>query len=205
MLALATWFVRSGGITGDRGRMATHLARGAALPDMFSGMAAQLTSAFSPQPGPAAAGFLVGFEFGQVPATTLATLSGLGALRVTPWRMLLIEGATAAPDLPGLITRADDPLLRVIACTGAPGCQQAAQPTRALARFLAPHLPEGAVLHVSGCTKGCAHADFAALTLTAQAEGFDLIREGRAQDLPWRKGLTAEFLAAHPKILSEAL
>ena len=205
MLALAKWFVRSGGITGDRGRMAAHLARGAALPEIFIEMPVQSAATSSPKPGPVAAGVLVGFDFGQVPADMLAALSGFGALRVTPWRMLLIEGLSAAPDLPGLITRADDPMLRVIACTGAPGFLQAAQPPRALARSLAPHLPDGAVLHVSGCAKGCAHAGPAGLTLTAQAGGFDLIRDGRARDIPRRRGLTAEFLAAHPTLLREAL
>jgi precorrin-3B synthase len=148
---------------------------------------------------------LVGFEFGQVPAALLDALSDLGALRVTPWRMLLIEGARAMPDLPGLITQPDDPMLRVIACTGSPGCLQAAQPTRALARSLAPHLPDGAILHVSGCAKGCAHPGPTAFTLTAQAAGFDLIRDGHARDLPLRWGMTAEYLAAHPDILREAL
>ena len=205
MLALAAWFVRSGGMTGERGRMASHLARGAAIPEIFNEVPAQSGSAFYPKPGAVAAGVLVGFEFGQVPADILGALSGFGALRVTPWRMLLIEGAGAGPDLPGLITSPHDPMLRVIACTGAPGCLQAAQPTRALARTLAPHLPDNAMLHVSGCAKGCAHAGPAALTLTARANGFDLIRDGRASDAAKRSGLSAELLAAHPNILSEAL
>jgi precorrin-3B synthase len=205
MLALADWFVQSGGISGERGRMAAHLARGAALPDIFAEVPARSAAAFSPEPGPVAQGVLVGFEFGQVPAELLDALSHLGALRVTPWRMLLIEGISAMPDLPGLITRPHDPMLRVIACTGAPGCLQGAQPTRALARSLASHLPDGAVLHVSGCAKGCAHPGPTALTLTAQAGGFDLIRDGHARDLPLRSGITAEYLSAHPSLLREAL
>ena len=205
MLALADWFMQSGGIFGERGRMAAHLARGAALPDIFTEVPAPSIANYSPEPGPVAEGVLVGFEFGQVPAELLDALSDLGALRVTPWRMLLIEGARAMPDLPGLITRPHDPMLRVIACTGAPGCLQAAQPTRALARSLAPHLPDGAILHVSGCSKGCAHSGPAALTLTANAAGFDLIRDGHARDLPLRLGLTTEYLSAHPAILREAL
>jgi len=204
MLALADWFVQSGGISGERGRMAAHLARGAALPDIFTEVPAPSVATYSPEPGPVAEGALVGFEFGQVPAELLDALSHLGALRVTPWRMLLIEGASAMPDLPGLITQPNDPMLRVIACTGAPGCLQAAQPTRALARLLAPHLPEGTILHVSGCSKGCAHPGPTNFTLKAQAGGFDLIRDGHARDLPLRWGLTAEYLAAHPAILREA-
>jgi precorrin-3B synthase len=205
MLALADWFVQSGGVSGERGRMAAHLARGAVLPDIFTEVPAPSVANYSPEPGPVAEGLLVGFEFGQVPAELLESLSGLGPLRVTPWRMLLIEDISAMPDLPGLITRPHDPMLRVIACTGAPGCLQAAQPTRALARSLAPHLPDGAVLHVSGCAKGCAHPGPAAFTLTAQAGGFDLIRDGHARDLPLRWGLTAEYLSAHSAILREAL
>jgi precorrin-3B synthase len=205
MLALASWFVQSGGISGERGRMAAHLARGAVLPEIFTEVPAPSSPTFSPEPGPVAQGVLVGFEFGHVPAEMLTALSDLGALRLTPWRMLLIEGINAMPELPGLITQPNDPMLRVIACTGAPGCLQAAQPTRTLARSLAPHLPDGAVLHVSGCAKGCAHPGPTAFTLTAQTGGFDLIRDGHAQDLPLRWGLTAEFLAAHPTILREAL
>jgi precorrin-3B synthase len=205
MLALADWFVQSGGIFGARGRMAAHLARGATLPKIFGEVSARSATKYAPAPGPVAQGILVGFEFGQVPAELLEALSDLGALRLTPWRILLIEGISAMPDLPGLITQPNDPMLRVIACTGAPGCLQAAQPTRTLARSLAPHLPDGAILHVSGCAKGCAHPGATAFTLTAQAGGFDLIRDGHARDLPLRWGLTAEYLAGHPAILREAL
>ncbi len=110
--------------------------------------------------------------------------------------MLLLEGA--APDLldlpdlrdlPGLILRADDPMARVIACTGAPGCQQALAPVRALAAHLAAQVPPGARLHVSGCAKGCAHPGPADLTLLATATGFDLIRQGTPRDLPHQRGL----------------
>lgn len=205
MLALADWFRQSGGINGERGRMSAHLARGATLPELFSEVSVPPATASSPKPGPVVQGVLVGFEFGQVSAELLQALSAFGELRVTPWRMLLIEGARTMPDLSGLITQPDDPMLRVIACAGAPGCHQAAQPTRALARSLAPHLPDGTVLHVSGCGKGCAHPGATNFTLAAQAAGFDLIRDGHARDLPLRWGMTAEYLAAHPAILREAL
>jgi precorrin-3B synthase len=205
MLTLANWFVQSGGITGERGRMAAHLARGAVLPDIFAEVPAPPAASFSPEPGPVAQGVLVGFEFGQVQPELLDALSHLGALRVTPWRMLLIEGVHAMPEMPGLIIQPNDPMLRVIACTGAPGCLQAAQPTRALARSLASHLPDGAVLHVSGCAKGCAHPGPTTLTLAAKAQGFDLIRDGDARDLPLRSGLTTDYLSAHPALLREAL
>ncbi|MFC3181175.1 precorrin-3B synthase [Cypionkella sinensis] len=197
-IALARWFVENGGVNAGRGRMAALLQR-VPLPDRFD--APRIPATAPPSPGTVAQGALVGFEFGQMQAETLAALADLGPLRVTPWRMLLIEGAGAAPDLPGLITRADDPMLRVVACTGAPGCLQAHGETRNLARALAPHLRE--TLHVSGCTKGCAHPGPAALTLTATPTGFALIRNGTASGTPIRDGLSAADLIASPSILTE--
>ncbi len=203
-MALACWFLDSGGAPQGRGRMAAHLAHGATLPTAFSLTPAKARNA-APAPGPLPEGFLVGFEFGQMQAETLTNLAETGALRVTPWRMLLIEGATAAPRLPGLITTHADPRLRVIACTGAPGCPQGLAPTRSLARNLASSLPDGVLLHVSGCAKGCAHPGAAPVTLVAREGGaFDLIRRGSAADLPLRRGLTVETLTTHPEILTES-
>lgn len=174
-LALAAWFLESGGAPGGRGRMAPHLAR-TALPARFTG-AAPCAPQAPPPPGPTAQGTLAALRFGQIGATAFATLP---ALRLTPWRMLLLEGA--APAGAGLITDPRDPLLRVAACTGAPGCPQALRDTRALATRLAPHVPQGALWHVSGCAKGCAHPGPADLTLTACDRGFRVIAQGRAGD-----------------------
>ena len=160
-LDLARWFLAEGGVTDGRGRMAALIARGA----------------------------LVGFAFGQMQAETLAELAALGPIRVTPWRMLLIEGLKALPDLPDLLTDPADPLGRVIACTGAPGCPQAHRPTRPLARRLAPAVPPGAILHVSGCAKGCAHPGPATITLTATPRGFDRAENARAGDAPVARDL----------------
>lgn len=194
--ALARWFLSSGGAPGGRGRMAAHLAIGAKLPDAFSCAKAQVTSGPSHVPGPLPQGLLVGLEFGQMRAETLSSLAEIGALRVTPWRMLLIEGAKGAPGLPDLLVAPDDPRLRVTACTGAPGCPQALTPTRPIARQLASLVPPGQRLHVSGCAKGCAHPGPAAFTLVGRAGGlFDLIRDGAAADPPLRAGLSAVDLA----------
>ncbi|MEF3045916.1 precorrin-3B synthase [Pseudotabrizicola sp. L79] len=183
-VALARWFVAQGGVTNGRGRMAALLARGVVPTGPLQGTVAPASAAAMPGPGLVAQGALVGFEFGQMQAETLAQLAALGDLRVTPWRMVLVEGARALPNLPGLILRADDPLLRVQACTGAPGCVQALRPVRPLARRLAAQVPVGQTLHVSGCAKGCAHPGPAALTLIATDRGFDLVKGGSAQDTP---------------------
>ena len=74
----------------------------------------------------------------------------------------------------------------VAACAGAPACPQAGGPTRPLARALAAGVPRGAMLHVSGCAKGCAHPGPAAVTLVAVPGGFALTRDGAARDAPER-------------------
>ncbi len=194
-MALARWFLSNAGGAPGKGRMAA-LAPHHVLPARFQSTALFPASAGTPQAGLTAQGWLVGTEFGQLQATTLANLSTLGALRMTPWNMLLVEGATRAPALAGLITQADDPRLRVVACTGAPGCLQAAAATRPLARALAPHVPIGRLLHVSGCAKGCAHPG-TTLTLVATPAGFDLVRNGKASSLPDLSALPPETILSH--------
>jgi precorrin-3B synthase len=192
MLELARWFLASGGAPEGRGRMRRHLAAGTSLPPEFRAMPRRPMDIFRPKPGLVAQGALVGLAFGQMRAETLAALGAIGPLRLTPWRMLLIEGAKAMPDRPGLITSADDPLLDVTACTGAPGCPQAKRETRDLARQLAPLAAGRGPLHVSGCAKGCAHPAPAPLTLVATEAGFDLIRAGKADSSPAISALPAD-------------
>lgn len=201
-LNLARWFLDTGGAPDGRGRMRLHLAKGTPLPSGYSLVANVASSAA--RPGQTGAGQLVALEFGQMLAGTLTSLADHGALRLTPWRMLLIEGASNIAPLPGLILDAADPRLRVSACTGGPGCLQALSATRDLARDLAPHVPEDAHLHVSGCAKGCAHPGTAPLTLTATAnDTFTLIRNGSAADQPIKHSLSARALRAAPELLTE--
>lgn len=167
---LAEWFVAAGGVSKGRGRMR---ALTAALPAQYNAPV-PAAPAFIPRPMVTEAGALVGFAFGQMQAETLAKLGALWALRITPWRMILLEGARAMPQIAGLLTT-DDPLLRVHACVGAPACKQALGPTRDLARRLAP-LAKG--LHITGCAKGCAHPLPAPITITATASGYDLTAQG---------------------------
>ena len=188
-LVLADWFLSSGGAPEGRGRMAAHLRR-ASPPGLADVIPATCLPA--PRPGLVPRGALVALEFGVLRAQTFADLAS-APLRITPWRMLLIEGATALPTLPGVITDPADPRLRVMACTGSPGCPQALQKTRNLARALAPLVPPGHVLHVSGCNKGCAHPGVADVTLTGTPRGFALIRHGTARGTAERLLTAAEL------------
>jgi precorrin-3B synthase len=194
-LELARWFVASGGVVNGRGRMNSLLQR-RALPIPFTTKRVPEAPARTATLGNSATGMMVSLEFGQLPAETLHKLAALAPLRITPWRGLVLEGLHTAPNLPELITHTGDARLRVMACTGAPGCTQALGPTRALARFLAPLLPAGRTAHVSGCTKGCAHHG-ATLTLVASDAGYHLIDHGTAQSPPDASGLDAAGIAAY--------
>jgi len=177
VIEMAEWFVAEGA----PGRMARLLAAGAQMPgwDAVPGPEQGLS-----KPGSHDLGTLAGFAFGQVSVDDLLALPPV-AVRVTPWRMLILEGVRMA-DLPGTLTR-DDPLLQVDACPGAPFCAAATVETRALARRLA--VPG---LHVSGCAKGCARPRAATMTLVGNMGRFDLVRNGAPWDSPLQTGLLPE-------------
>ncbi len=209
-MELARWFISAGGIVDGRGRMArlwpneSPARRNQKLPTRFQQGGVNFAADGIASVGPHDIGFLVGFEFGQITAETMSFLAENGPLRITPWRMVLVEGATALPAIPGLITDPADPMLRVTACTGAPGCPQALVETRPLARALCTFLTPDDRLHVSGCAKGCAHPGPTPLTLVGRADGtVDLIRGGTAADTPSRTGLLPATLATNPALLTE--
>jgi precorrin-3B synthase len=188
-MLLAEWFNVN---RGTHNRMATLLGAGVELPDGF--MVPRQSQDYIPSPGQTPLGALVGLAFGQLPVETLSFLAKQGGLRMTPWRMLLVENAHVLPDVDGLISDVNDPLLRVIACTGAPRCAQGLAETRPIAQALAARLPDDQFLHVSGCAKGCAHPRSASITVTATATGFDLIKDGRAGDTATSQNLSLHDL-----------
>ncbi|MEX0350275.1 MAG: cobalamin biosynthesis protein CobG [Paracoccaceae bacterium] len=189
-IELANWFARHR--TGDRRRMAT-LAADHSLPEDWQGHA---PTGMGPAlaPGAVPLGTIYGAAFGQLPAEALARLiddSGADALRVTPWRLFLLEAAGPL-ETDVFVTRPNDPLLTTDACSGAPFCPQAQVETRALARALATQV--GGALHVSGCAKGCARMSAADVTLVGNSGRFDLVKRGRAGDEPSQRRLTAKDL-----------
>jgi precorrin-3B synthase len=192
LVALCRWFVDSGGA--EAGRAARH---GAALPGWASGDARPAPAGACWQPGGQGAGAIFGLPFGQIEARSLAALAarpGARAIRLSPWRMLLVEGAACEP-MDGLITEPGSALLRIDACAGAPACPQATVETRALARRLAPVLA-GRRLHVSGCAKGCAQPRPTALVATGREGRFDLGFDARAGEPPLATGLDPDQLLA---------
>ncbi|THH39171.1 cobalamin biosynthesis protein CobG [Aliishimia ponticola] len=176
--------------TGDMRRMASVVAHHALPADWLQ--EPPRAAAARPTPGALALGMLAGAAFGQIDAAQMQDVIRRGdvrGLRVTPWRLFVLEGAQdAAP----YITDESDPLLRAHACAGAPFCPQSSVETRALATRLAGRVP--GVLHVSGCAKGCAHPKSADTTLVGRDGAFDLVENGTPWDEPHRYGLTPDDL-----------
>ena len=200
-LALATWFAATAGsVEPASRRMSRHLVIHT-LPYDLKPLEPPAPTVALPRPGMSALGPVYGVAFGQIEAAALARLlrdSGAAALRLTPNRALILE-AGGPRDSTEFLTAADDPLLRIDACPGAPSCTSATVETRALARALAPVLQAVAAgehrsLHVSGCAKGCARARAADLTLVGRDGAFDLVRNGRAWDSPSQTGMSPEAL-----------
>ncbi|NOD98859.1 cobalamin biosynthesis protein CobG [Ruegeria sp. HKCCD6228] len=188
VIALAMWFAET--YTPETRRMA-HVID--ALPQEWKGCAPGSVGA-KLQPGRCELGALYGAAFGSLPARKLYDLiedSGACALRVTPWRLILLEGGAAIP-APAFVEDGTDPLMTTDACPGAPFCPQAQAETRDIARALASRV--SGRLHVSGCSKGCARMGPADITLVGANGRFDLVKQGRAGDEPSQRGLDPETL-----------
>lgn len=140
--------------------------------------------------------FGAGVRFGSMDVAMLAGLAdvaergGDGVIRLTTGRAVVIAGLAGPEALAtlGLIVSAGDPALRVAACVGQPGCASASVDTRGIASRMRPG--PATTIHVSGCSKGCAHPGPATLTLVGREGRFDLVRGGRAGDVPVQRGLT---------------
>lgn len=116
----------------------------------------------------------LGLPFGHSDSATLLSLieagrrAGASGLRTAPGRALLLLGLSSAAAQAfaadahalGFIVNAADPRRRVVACAGAPICASGQIPTRAMAQTIvraAGAASPKAIVHVSGCYKGCAH------------------------------------------------
>ncbi|GLI22979.1 precorrin-3B synthase [Xanthobacter flavus] len=134
--------------------------------------------------------------------------AGARDVRPAPERTLIATGLSAgAADVfaarlaaLGCITAVGDPRARVAACAGAPACASAHIPARALAPVLAEAfapLMDGTVsLHLSACTKGCAHPAPASLAFVGMDGGVALVHDGPASGAARPVRLVADFPAA---------
>lgn len=136
----------------------------------------------------------VTLPFGATPAHDLADLAraaataGIETIRLAPGHRLLFDNAPddflAKARTLGFVTAAEDPRHRISACIGNQGCASGRILSRALAAELAAQLGPVGHLHVSGCSKGCAHPRPATVTLVGTPTGIGLVINGRAGDTP---------------------
>ena len=157
----------------------------------------------------------IGLTFGHAAASSLHALievaerAGASALIPAPSRVLIAVGLpssdgasefAAQAERLGFIVRADDPRRRVIACAGAPLCASGHIATRALAPLIAEALHgKLGTIHLSGCAKGCAHPQKAALTIVGSVAGCALIANGSVRDTPFTAVAAEELSAAIAK------
>ena len=126
----------------------------------------------------------VAAPFGRLEATQLRVLveqcarAGASEIRLSPWRALYVD---AVIEDTGLIVDDNDPLLRIEACPGTPGCSSATVDTRSAARQVAALGIPGSI-HVSGCAKGCARSAPADLVLVGSEGRYGVVRNGTARD-----------------------
>ncbi|AYG68408.1 MULTISPECIES: precorrin-3B synthase [unclassified Rhizobium] len=140
--------------------------------------------------------------FGQIHARDLlrflglAEAAGVREIRTGPEHSLLLLGLpldrvesmqAAAADC-GFQTRADDPANYAIPCAGTGACASAHYATREAAADLVgvgADLLDGSLkVHLSGCTKGCAHPSPAMLTIVGAATGHAIVVNGSSSGEP---------------------
>jgi precorrin-3B synthase len=143
----------------------------------------------------------VGLAFGHAQAHTLRALTETarahGALWARPaldrtlllWPFKRTKVKTIRDEAGrlGFAVEPSDSRRRIVACPGAPACASGLIESRAIAAALAQDLPlhgDRVVLHVSGCTKGCAHAASTPLTVVGTEQGCGIVRDGTARATP---------------------
>ena len=156
--------------------------------------------------------------FGHTTAATLrrfarsAATQGASGIRPAPGRSLLAIGlsqasannlcASAADE--GFVVDARDFRRHVVACAGTPACASAKLPTRQLAPEVAHAARALAgssnVVHLSGCSKGCAHPGPAAVTIVGPDR---VVVNGRASDTPRATVSSAGLIADIERLCSK--
>ena len=169
-------------------------------PSMTAGLAASPFNLFALSDHLHAIG--IGPAFGQARAEELiavcdeATRLGIKSVKPALDHSLLFFGSENAcrslQDFAGdngFVTSSTDPRGHIAACSGSPACNSATIATHEIAAKAAAEcgdLLDGSFkLHVTGCPKGCAHPQPAALALCGTADRVSLIAQGKAADQPF--------------------
>lgn len=138
-------------------------------------------------------------RFTDATARALAALAenfGDGLLRLTPWQAMFVTGipARAADAFRSearaldLLTEPEDMAIRVSACSGSTGCMRTECDTKADGSAILAALRRidaanrtSMTIHLSGCTRGCAHPDASGLLLLGRPDGgYDAFKDARS-------------------------
>jgi precorrin-3B synthase len=128
---------------------------------------------------------VVGAPLGWLDRCQAGALTATGApLVITPWRRLVVADLPAdrVEDVAvrlagtGLLLDPGDPLARVTACTGRPGCARALADVRADA---APVPGTALPVHWSGCARRCGRPRGAAVDVVATGHGYSVTEGDR--------------------------
>lgn len=157
----------------------------------------------------------IAFPYGFTHADRLAMLvaaaehRGADEVRLAPGHGIVFVGCSngfdpaaflSDADRLGFVTHPDDPRLALAVCAGAPACGSGEAPTRPLADAVvaaaAPLIAARGSIHLSGCTKGCARAAPADLTIVGREGGYALVDGGTAGDAAGELVDAQELLAA---------
>ena len=137
---------------------------------------------------------------------------GASSIRPAPGRALLAIGLSqsAANRLREAVAAKDfvvdprDARRHVIACAGAPACASAKLATRQLAPEVARATQglagSSRIVHLAGCSKGCAHPGQAAVTIVGPDR---VILNGRASDTPYTTISSAGLIADITRLCSD--
>lgn len=130
----------------------------------------------------------VAAEFGRIEAEELIKMADIsekysnGEVVFAPFRRVIFpdilreKARQVLQELAevGFITKADDSRLKIHACVGAPACSSALGETRQFARKWANDNPTlDKIVHITGCSKGCAYKGKADITITATKAGYE--------------------------------
>ncbi|MFC5262857.1 precorrin-3B synthase [Kribbella qitaiheensis] len=98
----------------------------------------------------------------QASALAFVAAQGVGQIRVTPWRSVVVAGLADVEDAVGrlqavgLVVESESPWNGVTACAGRPGCAKALADVRAEAWRMTPTMAPGhPAVHWSGCERRC--------------------------------------------------
>jgi precorrin-3B synthase len=156
----------------------------------------------------------IGFApaFGQVHAAKLIELIAtetVAEYRLSPGRAILAldpgdpASFSKTAERLGFVVRSNDPRLRITACAGSTGCASGLIPARRIAERIAELGVLSHPIHVSGCSKGCAHPSPAAMTIVGTRDGVALILNATARDEPVRSLAGPNRMDAALRLITE--